>query len=113
MIKLTFTHPLIEINGNETIMSMWSLIVNNKHVVNTKKFTHKVTLKSKDKYDLNNARNILQAQIEQDAYKWAKNFIDKEIKEGERRQNIMKAFSEKAAHIIEHDENYINKLINK
>jgi len=111
MIKLKFSNPIIKINGKETIMIIGCQLCIGNFLLNSKKFTHKITLKENDVYDLNKAKDILQAIIEQKAYIWAKKFIDKQIISFEKIIKIRKSFSEKADHIIKHDETYINQLM--
>ena len=109
--KLKFSNPIIILEGNKTSMSIRALLKPNKRSIVSKEFNKTITLHQKDKYDLNKAKNILQASLEQKAYLWAKKHIDKEIEKEQNILNSMKSFSEKAAHIIEHDNDYINKLM--
>lgn len=111
MIKLKFSNPTITINGKETIMTITCRLCIANISFAGKIFTHKITLKNNDVYDLNKAKNILQAIIEQKAYIWAKKYIDNQILKFEEIIEVRKAFSEKATRIIEHDNNYINKLM--
>lgn len=110
MIKVKFSNPTIVLNGKETIMTITALLRWDKLICYTKRFTHKITLKNGDKYDLNKAKNILQTYIEQRAYLWAKKVIDKQIEKEQIIINDLKSFSEKAIHIIEHDSDYLNNI---
>lgn len=110
-LKLHFTNPVIILEGNKTLMSIKAILTYNKKAFNCKKFDKSITLHKNDKYDLNKAKNILQASLEQKAYLWAKKIIDKEIEKEKITLNIMNTFSEKATRIIEHDGDYINKLM--
>jgi len=109
--KLKFNASVIILEGNKTSMSIRATLIYNKKAIKSKEFDKSITLHGKDKYDLNKAKNILQASLEQKAYLWAKKIIDKEIEKEELIIINMKTFSEKATHIIEHDNNYINKLM--
>lgn len=109
--KLKFSNPIIILEGNKTSMNIKALLNYDKISIIAKEFDKTITLHQKDKYNLNKAKNILQASLEQKAYLWAKKYIDKEIEKEQNILNNMKSFSEKAAHIIEHDSNYINKLM--
>lgn len=109
--KLKFSNPFIILEGTKTSMKIVANLNYNDITVRAKQFDKTITLHQKDKYDLNKAKNILQASIEQKAYLWAKKFIDKEIEKEQNILNALKAFSEKATHIIEHDNGYINKLM--
>ncbi len=111
MIKLKFLNPIIKTNDKKTIMSIKCYLCFENIPLSYKKFIHKVTLKENDVYDLNKAKNILQAIIEQKAYIWAKKHIDKQILQFEEILKVRKSFSEKADHIIKHDETYINQLM--
>lgn len=109
--KLHFGNPVIILEGNKTSMSIRATLKYGKKAFTCKEFDKSITLHNKDKYDLNKAKNILQACLEQKAYLWAKKIIDKEITNAQNSLNTMNAFSEKATHIIEHDADYINKLM--
>ena len=109
--KLKFSNPVIILEGTKTSMTIIATLNYGKATIKSKKFDKTITLHQKDKYDLNKAKNILQASLEQKAYLWAKKYIDKEIEKEQNILNTLKAFSEKATHIIEHDNGYINKLI--
>ena len=109
--KLYFGNPNIILEGNKTSMSIRATLEYNKKAFHCKEFDKSITLHKKDKYDLNKAKNILQASLEQEAYLWAKKIIDKEIIKEQNILNSMTSFSEKATHIIEHDADYINKLM--
>lgn len=110
-LKLKFNAPVIILEGNKTSMSIRATLIYNKEAIKSKEFDKSITLHGKDKYDLNKAKNILQANLEQKAYLWAKKLIDKEIEKQEFTINNLKTFSEKATYIIEHDNSYINKLM--
>lgn len=109
--KLQFGNPVIVLEGNKTSMTITVRFRYNKIAFTGKKFKKSITLHKKDKYDLNKAKNILQASLEQKAYLWAKKIIDKEIEKEKHILDNLLAFSNKATHIIEHDANYINKLM--
>lgn len=109
--KLHFGSPVIILEGNKTSMSIRATLKYNKTAFACKEFDKSVTLHKNDKYDLNKAKNILQASLEQKAYIWAKKIIDREIKNEQKVLNSMTTFSEKATRIIEHDGDYINKLM--
>lgn len=109
--KLHFGNPIIIIEGIKTSISIRATLKYGKTAFACKEFDKSITLHKKDKYDLNKAKNILQASLEQEAYLWAKKIIDKEIKNEQKILNSMTTFSEKATHIIEHDADYINKLM--
>lgn len=108
--KLHFGNPVIILEGNKTSMSIRATLYG-KIAFACKEFDKSIILHKKDKYDLNKAKNILQACLEQKAYLWAKKIIDKEIEHEQKILNNMTTFSEKATHIIEHDGNYINQLM--
>ena len=108
--KLHFSNPIITLENTKTSMSIRATIKYGKGDFYCKDFYKSITLHKKDKYDLNKAKNILQASLEQKAYLWAKNIINKAIINEQNYLNSLKAFSEKATHIIEHDGDYINKL---
>lgn len=109
--KLEFSNPIIILEGNKTSMKIKVIFKYNKKTFHCKEFNKSITLHKNDKYDLNKAKNILQVCLEQQAYLWAKKIIDKEIEKEQNFLNSMKTFSEKATYIIEHDADYINKLI--
>ena len=109
--KLIFGKPIIILEGTKTSMSIRATLEYNKKAFHCKEFDKSITLHKKDKYDLNKAKNILQASLEQKAYLWAKKIIDKAIIDEQNYLNNLNAFSEKATHIIEHDADYINKLM--
>lgn len=109
--ELHFGNPVIILEGNKTSMSIRAGLKYGKKVFISKEFDKSIILHEKDKYDLNKAKNILQASLEQKAYLWAKKTIDKQIERETGYLNDMNAFSEKATHIIEHDAIYINKLM--
>jgi len=109
--KLNFNNPVIFLEGNKTSMSIRATLKYGENDFYYKDFNKSIILHKKDKYDLNKAKNILQALLEQKAYLWAKKMIDKEIEKEKHTLNSMLEFSEKATHIIEHDATYINKLI--
>ena len=111
MIKVNFSNPIIELNGKETIMNMWCNIICGRAIINSKKFNSKITLKDYDKYDSNTARLILQTTIEKEAYKWAYNKVSIIERNVYKQYTDADNFCRKAKHIIEHDETYINKLI--
>lgn len=111
MMKLKFLNPTTKINGKKTVMSIRCQVCIENIPLSYKKFTHKITLKENDVYDLNKAKKILQAIIEQKAYIWAKKYVDKQILTFEELLKTRKSFSEKADHIIKHDETYINQLM--
>ncbi len=110
-IKLKFSEPVLFFKGIKTIMVITANIMCGNAILNCKRFSKAITLYKEDKYDLNKAKNILQASLEQKAYLWAKKFIDKEIEKRKFTINNLKTFSEKATYIIEHDNDYINKLM--
>lgn len=109
--KLHFSNPIITLESTKTSMSIRATIKYGKWPFYCKDFYKSITLHKKDKYDLNKAKNILQASLEQKAYIWAKKIIDKAITSEQNYLNSLKTFSEKAVHIIEHDADYINKLM--
>lgn len=109
--KLKFSNPTIILEGKKTTMDIGVYILFGKMIFTYKVFKKSITCKKQDKYDLNKAKNILQAYIEQRAYLWAKKIIDKEIEKEQLLTNELKSFSEKATHIIEHDADYINRLM--
>lgn len=109
--KLYFGNPIITLENTKTSMSIRAIIKYGKWSFYCKDFYKSITLNKKDKYDLNKAKNILQTSLEQKAYIWAKKIIDKVIVNEQNYLNSLKAFSEKATHIIEHDADYINKLM--
>lgn len=109
--KLKFSTPIIILEGNKTSMSIRATINYGIAAFHCKEFDKSITLHKNDKYDLNKARAILQASLEQKAYLWAKKIIDKEIEKEQGFLKDMNSFSEKATHIIEHDSNYINNLM--
>lgn len=109
--KLHFSNPVIILEDNKTSMNIIATLKYGKRAFTYKKFYKSIKLHKKDKYDLNKAKNILQASLEQKAYLWAKKIIDKEIEKEQNILNNMLEFSKKATHIIEHDGNYINKLM--
>lgn len=109
--KLHFGNPVIILESNKTSMSIRATLKYGKTGFHCKEFNKSITLHKKDKYDLNKAKNILQASLEQKAYLWAKKIIDREIEKETYILDSMFAFSKKATHIIEHDANYINKLM--
>ena len=111
MIKLKFSNPIIKLNDKETIMRIECQLCIENIIIKDKIFNHKITLKKNDVYDLNKAKDILQAIIEQKAYVWAKKIIDREIEKEKCILDTMFTFSEKADHIIKHDETYINQLM--
>lgn len=113
MIKVTFTLPVIRLNGKTTTMTMRCQIFSDKIFYKEKRFTNKVTLKDDDKYDLNKARTILQTTIEQKGYKWAYDIIDKLRKTFYENYSKCDDFCIKATHIIDHDEKYLETLISK
>lgn len=110
-IKLRFSEPTLYFKGIKTKMVITAGIFCNDVLVKHKKFSKTITYRKPDVYDLNKAKNILQASLEQEAYLWAKKLIDKEIEKQEFTINNLKTFSEKATYIIEHDGDYINKLM--
>lgn len=109
--KLHFGNPVITLKGNKTSMNIAATLKYDKKVITCKRFNKSIILREKDEYDLNKAKNILQASLEQKAYLWAKKMIDKQIERETGYLNDMNAFSEKATHIIEHDATYINNLM--
>jgi len=111
MIKLKFSNPIIKLKDKETIMRIKCQLCIENIIIKDKIFTHKITLKENDVYDLNKAKDILQAIIEQKAYIWAKKDVDKQILTFKRILKVRESFSEKATRIIEHDGDYINKLM--
>ncbi len=110
-IKLIFTDPVIYLKGIKTKMVITAGIFCNGVLIKNKKFSKTITYRKPDAYDLNKAKNILQASLEQEAYIWAKKDIDNAIKNLKNRLESANSFSEKAAHIIEHDTTYIKKLM--
>lgn len=111
-IKLKFNEPIIILKNNKTTMNITVILKCGKnHFSCYKGFSKTITLHKPDIYDLNKAKNILQASLEQKAYIWAKKYIDKNIKGLENQLKTLKDFSEKANHIIEHDTTYIKKLM--
>lgn len=111
IFKLHFGNPLIILKGNKTYMRIKAILKYGKTEFHCKMFEKSITLHKQDKYDLNKAKNILQASLEQKAYLWAKKIIDREIEKEKCVLDTMLTFSNKATHIIEHDGNYINKLM--
>ena len=109
--KLHFDNPIIILEGNKTSMSIRATLKYSKTAFACKEFDKSITLHKTDKYDLNKAKNILQASLEQKAYIWAKKIIDREIEKEKCILDTMFTFSEKANHIIKHDTDYINKLM--
>lgn len=110
-IKLKFSEPTLYFKGTTTIMVITAGIMCGNAILNCKKFRKAITYRKPDTYDLNKAKNILQANLEQEAYIWAKKDIDNAIKNLKNRLESANNFSEKAAHIIEHDTTYIKKLM--
>lgn len=110
-LKLKFNAPVIILEDNKTSMSIRATLIYNKEAIKLKEFDKTITLHKEDKYDLNKAKNILQTSLEQEAYIWAKKCIDDAIKNLENRLKSLNEFSEKATRIIEHDGDYINKLM--
>lgn len=114
MIKLHFNNFQVGTDGITTIAEINAQIKflnNNKWIVlDEKSFSTKITLKDKDKFDLNKAYKYIRAKLERKAYNWALGKTIYQISLTKKDLEIFTDFANKAKHIVNHDDEYLSKF---
>ena len=114
MIKLTFNNFSFTTDGiisKGNVEATIKIFITNKWFdVASKKFITKITLHKDDKFDLDKAYKYIQAKLERDAYAWAGKEAFKELYNIQKSLRVFEDFTEKASHIVAHDNHYLETL---